>query len=221
MVGFAYNPPSFHSGIYYELKDVVVIAEMQILKRLGFHVQASSDVTLASLTRSLTVCFGNQVDLPYSHMINYCKILDLVNKPGAVQLCWSILNDALVPIIRTRFGLMLRLRIPTCSLQTPVYAHYPPTTIACFSILLATRLLTIPLPDSWWLLFDADYDDMWTACGHVTRLWRDWSRGDDGRSAVDTIREARWRRGWKLSVSRKYVRRYVEQVKAEDDKRRA
>lgn len=37
-----------------------------------------------------------QVDLPYSHMINYCKILDLVTKPGAVQLCWSILNDAFV-----------------------------------------------------------------------------------------------------------------------------
>jgi hypothetical protein len=39
--GFEYTPPSFHSPVYYELKDVVVVAEMQILKRLGFHVQVS------------------------------------------------------------------------------------------------------------------------------------------------------------------------------------
>jgi len=41
MEGFEYTPPSFHSPVYYELKDVVVVAEMQILKRLGFHVQVS------------------------------------------------------------------------------------------------------------------------------------------------------------------------------------
>jgi hypothetical protein len=35
-----------------------------------------------------------QVDLPYSHVINYLKILDLVFDDGVAQLCWSILNDA-------------------------------------------------------------------------------------------------------------------------------
>lgn len=45
---FDYTPPSFHSGIYYELKDVVVVAEMQILKRLGFHVQVRPHVELST-----------------------------------------------------------------------------------------------------------------------------------------------------------------------------
>jgi hypothetical protein len=35
-----------------------------------------------------------QVDLPYSHVINYCKILDLVFEDGVAQTAWSILNDA-------------------------------------------------------------------------------------------------------------------------------
>lgn len=70
---------------------------------------------------------------------------------------------------------------------------------------------------------------MWMACGHVTRLWRDWgdrqsseSQEQEGRpgTELDPIKEARWRRAWKLSISRKYVRRYVEQVKLEDEKRR-
>jgi hypothetical protein len=39
--GFKFDPPSYHSEIYYELKDTIVIAEMQILKRLGFNVQVS------------------------------------------------------------------------------------------------------------------------------------------------------------------------------------
>jgi hypothetical protein len=36
---FKFTLPSYHSEIYYELKDTIVIAEMQILKRLGFNVQ--------------------------------------------------------------------------------------------------------------------------------------------------------------------------------------
>lgn len=37
---------------------------------------------------------GPQVDLPYSHVINYLKILDLVFEEDVAQMCWSILNDA-------------------------------------------------------------------------------------------------------------------------------
>lgn len=40
--------------------------------------------------------FNMQVDLPYSHVINYLKILDLVFVDDIAQLCWSILNDAWV-----------------------------------------------------------------------------------------------------------------------------
>jgi hypothetical protein len=34
-----------------------------------------------------------KVDLPYSHVINYLKILDLVFEDDVAQRCWSILND--------------------------------------------------------------------------------------------------------------------------------
>jgi len=36
------------------------------------------------------------VDLPYSHVINYLKILDLVFEDDVAQRCWSILNDMYV-----------------------------------------------------------------------------------------------------------------------------
>lgn len=36
------------------------------------------------------------MDLPYSHVINYLKILDLVFEEDVAQMCWSILNDACV-----------------------------------------------------------------------------------------------------------------------------
>ena len=156
-------------------------------------------------------------------MINYCKILDLVNKPGVVQKSWSILNDAYVNLQSRHVDLETSPRnltpnmIPLRRLQTPIYAHYPPPTIACFSILLSTRLLRIPLPEDWWILFDADYDDMWIACGYITRLWKLWGRAESGNDhfegeAEDGLKEARWRRAWQLSVSRKYVRRYVERM---------
>lgn len=53
----------------------MVVSEIQILKRLGFNMQ---------------------VDLPYSHVVNYCRILDLIERPKVVQSCWGILNDAWV-----------------------------------------------------------------------------------------------------------------------------
>jgi len=91
--------------------------------------------------------------------------------------------------------------------------------------------LAIPLPDRWWVLFDADYDDMWTACGWVMRLWRDWGDGTANRPGMttetrkettgnqDEMRRARWARACGLATSRKYVRKYIEQVELEDEKR--
>lgn len=39
--GFNPSIPSFHNAVFYDLKDAVVVAEMQILKRLGFEMQVS------------------------------------------------------------------------------------------------------------------------------------------------------------------------------------
>lgn len=38
---FVFKPPAFHSQVFYELKDVLVVSEIQILKRLGFNMQVS------------------------------------------------------------------------------------------------------------------------------------------------------------------------------------
>nr|XP_019011439.1 cyclin-dependent protein kinase regulator [Kwoniella pini CBS 10737]OCF50220.1 cyclin-dependent protein kinase regulator [Kwoniella pini CBS 10737] len=170
--------PGFHDGVFWEWKDVITASEMQILKRLGFNMQ---------------------VDLPYSHMINYLKILDLVFEDQVAQMCWSILNDMLL---------------------TSMYVIHPPHTLACASILLATRLLRIPLPSEWYILFDAEYDDMWTCCCHVMKLYSDWGldklQGSDSSGLADSDerqkgKENRWRRAWVLAQSKKAVRRWLEE----------
>ncbi|OXH31594.1 cyclin-dependent protein kinase regulator [Cryptococcus neoformans] len=178
--GFKFSVPGFHDEIFWDWKDVITASEMQILKRLGFNMQ---------------------VDLPYNHMINYLKILDLVFEDDVTQMCWSILNDMLL---------------------TPLYAIHPPHTVACISILLTTRLRRIPLPPKWYLLFDVSYDEVWSGCGVVMRLWNDWGldrpkgviqrnkRTANKEEEERKIKESRWRRAWVLAQSRKTVRRWIE-----------
>ncbi|WVR07480.1 hypothetical protein IAU60_004522 [Kwoniella sp. DSM 27419] len=174
---FKFDVPGFHDEVFWEWKDAITAAEMQILKRLGFNMQ---------------------VDLPYSHMINYLKILDLVFEDDVAQRCWSILNDMLL---------------------TPAYAIHPPHTLACASILLATRQLRIPLPDGWHILFDAEWDDIWSCCGHVMSVWSRWAPDPPGKSARDDTqhhgglsmrKDVRWTATWVTAKSRHEVRRHLE-----------
>ncbi|KAF7295317.1 Cyclin-like protein [Mycena indigotica] len=127
---FRYNPMSYFGTTFYELKDAIVVAEMQVLKRLGFNVH---------------------VVLPYGTLINYLRVLGLTDDDKASTRAWGYLNDAL---------------------QTPVYALYPVPTIVSAAILLTTRFLQISLPDGWWDLFDAPWEDVWSVAGHVMRLYR-------------------------------------------------
>ncbi|EIW67383.1 hypothetical protein TREMEDRAFT_33679 [Tremella mesenterica DSM 1558] len=173
-LGFSFEPPGFHDEVFWDWKDIIVSSEMQILKRLGFNMQ---------------------VDLPYSHVINYCRILDLVFEKDVAQSCWSILNDALL---------------------TPSYVYHPPHTLACASILLTTRLLRIPLPDNWWVLFDANHEDIWQCCGTIANLWREWGMEPHtglihGERRDRRKVEDKWRRTWVLLESKKAVRRWVEE----------
>lgn len=147
----------------------------------------------------------SQVDLPYSHMVNYCKILDLVAIPGVVQHCWGILNDAYV---RPRLMDHANSHSAPDSLQTPVYTHHPPPTLACFSIHLAARLRGIPLPDQWWVLFDAELDDMVACCGWVMGLWKRWGDGAGGEGEGNA--RERWAVTVKMASSRHYVRSYIQ-----------
>lgn len=72
---FRYEPMSYFSQTYYDMKDTLIVAEMQLLKRLGFDVN---------------------VTLPYGTLINYMRVLDLLDDSKACQMAWSYLNDAYV-----------------------------------------------------------------------------------------------------------------------------
>lgn len=106
------------------------------------------------------------------------------------------------------------------SLLTPLYAQQPTHVLAVASILLATRLRSIPLPDGWYILFDVTWDDIWPCCGTIMRLYDDWGVGGGpaGIAAKATSeeeqrrKESRWRRAWVLSESRKAVRKWVNEV---------
>lgn len=70
---FRYNPMSYFSQTFYDLKDAIVVAEMQILKRLGFNVH---------------------VVLPYGTLVNYLRVLGLIGREDVCTRTWGYLNDA-------------------------------------------------------------------------------------------------------------------------------
>ncbi|KAJ1990907.1 hypothetical protein GGI25_003368 [Coemansia spiralis] len=63
-----------HSMEYFDLKNEMFIAEMQILRKLGFNVQ---------------------VELPYGLLINYLRSLGLTEHSAIPQLAWNYMNDLL------------------------------------------------------------------------------------------------------------------------------
>lgn len=72
---FKYQPMSYFGTTFYELKDALVVAEMQILKRLGFNVN---------------------VVLPYGTLVNYLRVLGLTSRADVCTKAWGYLNDACV-----------------------------------------------------------------------------------------------------------------------------
>lgn len=72
---FKYTPMSYFGNTFYDLKEALVVSEMQILKRLGFDVQ---------------------VVLPYGSLVNYMRLLGLTSHNEAVSTAWGYLNDACV-----------------------------------------------------------------------------------------------------------------------------
>ncbi|BGP35996.1 hypothetical protein JCM10296v2_007848 [Rhodotorula toruloides] len=70
----AYAPMDYFATEFYDMKDALVIAEMQILKRLGFQTQCG---------------------LPYGHLVNYLQVLELTGEKELVRRCWGYCNDML------------------------------------------------------------------------------------------------------------------------------
>ncbi|KAJ7184249.1 cyclin-like protein [Mycena filopes] len=124
--------------------------------------------------------FNVHVVLPYGSLINYLRVLGLTVQEDACSRAWGYLNDAL---------------------QTPVYALYPVPMIVSAAILLTTRHLGISLPSTpphcWWELFDAAWEDVWSVCGHIMRLYR--PRSEEEKMRVVGL------------VNKKEVRKWLEE----------
>ena len=71
----SYDPMDYFATEFYDLKDALVIAEMQILKRLGFQTQCG---------------------LPYGHLVNYLQVLELTGEKQLVNRSWGFCNDMCV-----------------------------------------------------------------------------------------------------------------------------
>jgi len=70
---FQHHPMTYFGSTFHDLKDALVVAEMQVLKRVGFNVH---------------------VVLPYGTLINYLRVLNLTNREDACTRAWGYLNDA-------------------------------------------------------------------------------------------------------------------------------
>lgn len=70
---FKYAHMSYFGTTFYDLKDALVVAEMQILKRLGFNVHAV---------------------LPYGTLVNYLRVLGLTGREDVCTRAWGYINDA-------------------------------------------------------------------------------------------------------------------------------
>lgn len=145
---FTYRASDYYSQTFYDAKDAMVVAEMQILKRLGFYVQ---------------------VHLPYALMINYLQVmgvasvtLPLVRDPkqhiSAAQAAWNYLTDALQTPVYCLFPThtIACASIYLLTLQ-PNALHQP---------------LSLPLePRPWWELFDVTRSELRTIASYILRLY--------------------------------------------------
>ncbi|KAK9895710.1 cyclin-like protein [Cystobasidium minutum MCA 4210] len=78
---FKYKPMDYFAKEYYDWKDDIVIAESQILKRLGFNTVVQN---------------------PYGSIVNYLQVLNLTDHPEVTQRAWSFANDFLLtPLLAT------------------------------------------------------------------------------------------------------------------------
>jgi len=194
----AYAPMDYFATEFYDMKDALVIAEMQILKRLGFQTQCG---------------------LPYGHLVNYLQVLELTGEKELVSRCWSFCNDMCV-----FFFSLFPSSEPNSSLnrsfcrrlQTPSPALYPQSTLALSAIYLSCRLASPPIalplePAPWWTLFDATEDDILDVTSMLLRLYKDWGSSPVGEMADSTNgsmlrKENVWRRAKRIPTTKSGVK---------------
>ncbi|GAA5898666.1 uncharacterized protein JCM6883_003383 [Sporobolomyces salmoneus] len=176
-----YIPMDYFATEFYDLKDALVIAEMQILKRLGFQTQCG---------------------LPYGHLVNYLKVLELEANKELVEMSWGFLNDMM---------------------QTPAPALYPQSTLSLTSLYLSSRLvsprISLPLaPVPWWELFDATERDLVDVAGMLGEMYQDWGmtfpgvRTEEEREGGEKEKENVWRKAKGLPVTKRGVRELLDKL---------
>ncbi|GAA5869440.1 hypothetical protein JCM16303_000469 [Sporobolomyces ruberrimus] len=180
----SYIPMDYFATEFYDLKDAMVIAEMQILKRLGFQTQ---------------------VGLPYGHLVNYLKVLELNGEKGLVNMAWGFLNDMM---------------------QTPAPALYPQSTLSLTAIYLSTRLVSPPIslpltPIPWWELFDSKEKDVVDVSRMLGEMYEDWgvgfpTNGTKRKEDEEGVRENVWRLAKDLPVTKKGVREVLDKLTGEN-----
>ncbi|WFD05929.1 hypothetical protein MVES1_001263 [Malassezia vespertilionis] len=142
---FEYEPPHYHSQSFHDAKDALIVGEIQLLKRLGFHVQ---------------------VGLPHALLINYMQLLGVAQSNTAraghapvlaAQRAWNILNDALQTPIYCLFPphAIAAAAIYLLTLEDTEWAP-----------------LALPMePSPWWALFDVSRDELRVIATHILRLY--------------------------------------------------
>lgn len=182
---FRYATMGYFDDTFYDTKDALVVAEMQILKRLGFDVRAR---------------------LPYGAMVNYAQVLNLTNAKGkdgegVPQRAWGYLNDALqtpvyalypVPTIACaalhlavrHAGIPLPGDRPAKPVITPAPTEATSPTHTEGDILSREqelrRKLELRQREShgneeeapWYTLFDVEKEDLESVAGWIMRLYQ-------------------------------------------------
>lgn len=145
---FQYKPSNYYSQSFYDAKDALVVAEMQILKRLGFHMD---------------------VELPYARVINYLQVMGVAKVRleslhdssfhfVAAQVAWNYLTDGL----QTRVYCLFPPHTIACAAIYLLTVHPNPLH----------KPMALPLePRPWWELFDATRDELRAISSHILRLY--------------------------------------------------
>lgn len=184
---FKYQACDSHSTTMYDAKDAVMVAEMQILKRLGFHVQ---------------------VELPYALMINYMQVMGILEvqlastrdpdtKLHAPQIAWNYLTDAL----QTPVYCLFPTHVIACASIYLMTLH--PNTLH--------EPLPLPLqPRPWWEVLDCTRNELRTVAAYILRLY-DTSTGGTSRAGHGFAVRVREDEGGLVDIaSRTGIRAWLE-----------
>jgi len=174
---FEYIPPSYHSQSVYDDRDSLVVAEMQILKRLGFQVQ---------------------VNLPYALMINYLQVMGVADAQlssntdasyaPASQYAWNYLSDALQTPVYCLFP-------PHVIACTSIY-------LLTLSPNPLHEPLVLPLePEPWWELFDATRGELRAVASHIVRLYDTTTASEAPREGLGMSTRVQEIRGGLVTLS--------------------